>query len=383
MNVNPNGKPLISATHVNIINSRSSDHILSEESFLRMVAVERKRTDRSRRSFILMLLKYEDILREPNADSTINRIWSALEQSTRGSDLKGWYRLGSIFGVIFTEFGESELTSIIRALHTKVEAALASTLTAGEVQRIRTTIHVYPEDPTSQGPGAPADLTLYPDATNKSNHLTEIRIKRLIDIVGSLAGLILAAPLLIVAAALIKLTSTGPILFKQVRLGQYGKHFNLLKLRSMYSDSDSTVHRKYVEQLISGHGVSHASGGCNGAVYKLVADRRVTTLGKILRKTSLDELPQLINVLKGEMSLVGPRPPIPYEFEAYRSWHRTRLVVAKPGITGLWQVGGRSAVSFDDMVRLDLRYAIEWSLWLDFKILLKTPFAVLSGIGAY
>jgi len=118
-------------------------------------------------------------------------------------------------------------------------------------------------------------------------------------------------------------------------------------------------------------------------VYKLTNDRRITAVGKYLRRTSLDELPQIFNVFLGEMSLVGPRPAIPYELAAYQTWHRRRILEAKPGITGLWQVTGRSLVKFDDMVRLDLRYATSWSLWLDLIILLRTPAAVLRGAGAY
>jgi lipopolysaccharide/colanic/teichoic acid biosynthesis glycosyltransferase len=118
-------------------------------------------------------------------------------------------------------------------------------------------------------------------------------------------------------------------------------------------------------------------------IYKIVSDPRVTQTGRLLRKSSLDELPQLINVLKGEMSLVGPRPPLPYEYERYSTWHRRRLMEVKPGITGLWQVNGRSRTTFDEMVRLDLEYVRSWSIWLDLKILLRTPAAVLSGEGAY
>jgi lipopolysaccharide/colanic/teichoic acid biosynthesis glycosyltransferase len=123
--------------------------------------------------------------------------------------------------------------------------------------------------------------------------------------------------------------------------------------------------------------------GNDQGVYKLTKDSRITPVGAFLRKTSMDELPQFLNVLKGEMSLVGPRPPIPYEVEAYDIWHRRRLLEAKPGITGLWQVCGRSRVNFDDMVRLDLQYARTWSLWMDIKILLRTPGAVLLGAGAH
>jgi lipopolysaccharide/colanic/teichoic acid biosynthesis glycosyltransferase len=170
-------------------------------------------------------------------------------------------------------------------------------------------------------------------------------------------------------------------LFCQQRLGQYGKKFNFLKFRSMSVNNDSTIHEEYVKSFIA-----NASGSSQTAegptTYKIAADPRVTPLGRFLRKTSLDELPQFLNVLKGDMSLVGPRPPVLYEAQCYHVWHRTRLLAAKPGLTGLWQVAGRSRVKFDDMVRMDLKYATSWSLWLDIKILLRTPLAVVSGNGA-
>jgi lipopolysaccharide/colanic/teichoic acid biosynthesis glycosyltransferase len=202
------------------------------------------------------------------------------------------------------------------------------------------------------------------------------------DIVGSLLALSTLSPLLLVISVIIKLTSRGPVLFRQVRVGQYGETFTFLKFRSMYFASDHAVHREYVKEFISGNGDSGQVQHNGQTVYKLTHDSRITHFGRILRKTSLDELPQLLNVLKGEMSLVGPRPPIPYELDHYEIWHKRRLLAVKPGITGLWQVGGRSRVKFDQMVRLDLRYATSWSLWLDVKILLQTPKAVLIGDGA-
>jgi lipopolysaccharide/colanic/teichoic acid biosynthesis glycosyltransferase len=166
-------------------------------------------------------------------------------------------------------------------------------------------------------------------------------------------------------------------------VGQYGKKFTFLKFRTMHAHNNSSIHEDYVRRFISGKVNSRISDRGQPPVYKLVHDPRVTRLGRFLRKTSLDELPQFINVLKGEMSLVGPRPPIPYECDVYDLWHRRRVLEAKPGITGLWQVNGRSKTTFDEMVRLDLRYARSWSLWLDLKILLKTPQAVLFGEGAF
>jgi len=151
----------------------------------------------------------------------------------------------------------------------------------------------------------------------------------------------------------------------------------------MHAVNDVEIHKDYVTRFIAGRVEPQPSATNGKAVYKLTKDPRLTRVGTFLRKTSLDELPQFINVLLGEMSLVGPRPPIPYELEAYDIWHRRRLVEVKPGITGLWQVNGRSRVRFEDMVRLDLRYATTWSVWLDIKILFRTPFAVFSGDGAH
>jgi lipopolysaccharide/colanic/teichoic acid biosynthesis glycosyltransferase len=203
------------------------------------------------------------------------------------------------------------------------------------------------------------------------------------DIVGSVLALLIFAPVLLAIAIAIKLTSKGPVFFRQKRVGQYGEQFVFLKFRSMHVNNDATVHKEFVRQLIAGKAVSDGSDKNGQAVYKLTKDRRVTRVGAFLRKTSLDELPQFWNVLKGEMSLVGPRPAIAYEVEAYDIWHRRRVLEAKPGITGLWQVHGRSRVKFDDMVRLDLRYAKTWSPWMDLKILLRTPVVVVFGDGAY
>ena len=203
------------------------------------------------------------------------------------------------------------------------------------------------------------------------------------DICGSLAALVVFSPVLAVIAASIKLTSRGPVLFRQQRIGQFGRRFTFLKFRSMHSNTDSRIHEEYVQWFISGANGSGQGAHTVSATFKLTADPRITPVGKFLRKTSLDELPQLLNVLSGEMSLVGPRPPIPYEFQRYRVWHKGRLLAVKPGITGLWQVEGRSRVTFDEMVRMDLKYANSRSLWVDLKLLFRTPAAAFSGKGAY
>jgi len=201
--------------------------------------------------------------------------------------------------------------------------------------------------------------------------------KRLVDIVGSTFLLFLLSPLLLACAFIIKRTSPGPALFRQERVGLDGKKFTLYKFRTMHckAESENNIHKAFVSELIRNGSIRRQS-------YKMVADPRVTRIGLLLRRSSLDELPQLLNVLKGDMSLVGPRPPLPYELESYESWHRKRLSI-RPGITGLWQVAGRSEVPFDEMVMLDLYYIENWSLWMDMSLMLKTLPAVISARGAY
>jgi lipopolysaccharide/colanic/teichoic acid biosynthesis glycosyltransferase len=199
------------------------------------------------------------------------------------------------------------------------------------------------------------------------------------DIAGSALALVALSPLFLAIAIAIKISSAGPVLFRQKRIGQFGTCFVFMKFRSMYVNNDASVHESYVRKLIAGKAERQASNGNGAAVYKLTTDPRVTSVGNFLRRTSLDELPQFLNVFKGEMSLVGPRPALPYEVGAYDLWHRSRLVEVKPGMTGLWQVMGRNRVKFDDMVRLDVTYARTWSPWLDMKILMRTPRAVLEG----
>ena len=208
-------------------------------------------------------------------------------------------------------------------------------------------------------------------------------IKRGIDIIGSVFALTAFSPLFLLITVAIKTSSKGSVFFCQERVGQYGRTFKFLKFRSMHIDNDDGIHKEWFRRFVSGQEELHPTDGNGNGSYKLPHDPRVTRVGRLLRRTSLDELPQLINVLKGEMSLVGPRPPIPYEVKAYQTWHRGRVLEAKPGMTGLWQVNGRSRVTFDEMVRLDLRYARNWTLWLDLKILAQTPRAILLGSGAY
>ena len=203
--------------------------------------------------------------------------------------------------------------------------------------------------------------------------------KRAIDVSVALAVLVLGSPVFALLALLVKLSSPGPVLFRQVRLGKDGTPFPFYKFRSMRHHNDESLHRRFAENFINGNGGDEADGQ---TVFKMVHDPRVTPIGRFLRRSSLDELPQFWNILRGEMSLVGPRPPIAYELEHYQDWHKDRLKVT-PGLTGLWQVSGRSQVGFDEMVMLDLHYISRWSLMLDLKIIARTLPVMIKGEGAY
>ncbi len=206
--------------------------------------------------------------------------------------------------------------------------------------------------------------------------------KRAIDIVFSLFIMSFGFPFFLLIATLIKLTSEGPVLYVQERIGKDRKPFRFYKFRTMVVDSNDAPHRDFTENFIKGNMRSEMDDGSGRPLFKLKSDPRVTSIGKFLRRTSLDELPQFFNVLKGEMTIVGPRPPLSYELDLYKEWHKGRLAV-KPGLTGLWQVSGRSTVPFDEMVMLDLYYIENWSLLLDLKIILRTIPVMLFGSGGY
>ena len=356
--------------------------MLPEDLFKSLLWVERKRTERSGRRFVLLLLDTGNLLKAAKARVMPNLL-SAISQATRDTDLKGWYEDGSIVGVIFTEVGNAEDKSVVHSLSSKLTDALYGALSVADVNEMRFSFHIFPEDWNCDRSEHPVTTTLRTELAGEINRKkTSLLAKRLIDIVGSIIGLTLCLPVIALIALAVKLTSSGPALFRQVRLGQNGRKFTFLKFRSMYVDSDHKLHEDYVRRFIMGVPGTAQSAGNQQTLYKLTADPRITPLGRFLRNTSLDELPQFLNVLLGDMSLVGPRPPVIYEFDRYDLWHKERLLAVKPGITGLWQVDARSKVKFDEMVRLDIRYARSWSLWLDVKILFQTPRAVLTGSGA-
>jgi exopolysaccharide biosynthesis polyprenyl glycosylphosphotransferase len=349
-----------------------------------MISLERKRTERTRKPFLLMLLDAGgDRLSQKNGEF-FNNILAVLLASTRETDATGWYKDRTVVGVVFSELMIDNKNSILSTMLARVSSALRDSMTLEQFNRMSISFHLFPDDWDQDQPQRPSNPTLYPDLLRR-DHAKKFpsSVKRMMDVLGSTLALTICAPLFLVIALAIKVSSKGPVFFRQQRIGQHGVPFVFLKFRSMLVDSDHAVHRDYVRRFIAGQVEQQASKGNAETIYKLTNDDRVTRLGALLRRTSLDELPQFINVLKGEMSLVGPRPALPYELAAYQTWHRRRILEVKPGITGLWQVNGRSRVEFDEMVRLDLKYAKAWSPWLDIKILLRTPWAVLMGEGAY
>jgi lipopolysaccharide/colanic/teichoic acid biosynthesis glycosyltransferase len=363
--------------------SAEAREVLNEGTFRRMIAVERKRTERSREPFLLMLLEVGNHQGSEKNGKALDNMLSVLLLSIRETDVIGWYKDRTAVGAMFTGLAGNDKNSILSVILSRVSTTLRDQLTPDQFNQVSISFHFFPDDWDHDNPGRPSNPSLYPDLLSlDKGRCSLLRIKQVMDIVGSTLILILCTPLLLMIALAIKASSKGPVLFRQQRVGQYGKSFTFLKFRSMHTDNDDSVHKEYAAKLIAGEAESEQSNGNGERIFKLTNDTRVTRVGKLLRRTSLDELPQLVNVLKGDMSLVGPRPAIPYEVAAYQTWHRRRVLQVKPGITGLWQVTGRSSVKFDEMVRLDLRYATSWSPWLDVKILMRTPRAVIGGAGA-
>jgi lipopolysaccharide/colanic/teichoic acid biosynthesis glycosyltransferase len=358
--------------------------VFQVETFHRMLTLERRRAERSRKPFVLMLLDAQAVLEPGNSTAFIERFTSAVCDAARETDLVGWYKESEILAVIFTEVSLDGKRPITEVLQSKVVKVLGERLGHKLVSYLAVTTHLFPESWDMDNPDRVADIKLYPDLSRKvtKKRLPAI-VKRGIDVVGGGLILLVLAPILAAIALAIKLASKGPVIFEQERLGQFGKSFTCLKFRTMYTNNDPKIHRDYVQSFIAGKVENGAKDEVEPVIYKITNDPRVTPIGRFLRQTSLDEFPQLWNVLRGEMSLVGPRPPVRYEFEAYDVWHRRRVLEVKPGVTGLWQVSGRSRTCFDDMVRLDLRYSQSWSLWLDLKILLATPLAIVAGDGAH
>lgn len=365
----------------------ANNSINNEKFFLDTLHLEKKRVERTGKILLLAIVNIDRVSGISDSARAIDPILSALIPSIRETDVCGWYSYGSQIGIIFTDMDDDSTGTAVDVIVGKMVSELRAHLEPGIFAALSISFHLFPEKhhTSASDIGYLFDPVCHPDITRGTrDKRVSLFFKRLMDLAGGITALILFAPLFLIIPVLIKTTSRGPVLFRQERVGRRGTKFMFLKFRSMYTNNDDSCHRDFIRKFITENKGNNTGGDGGGAtVYKIQDDPRVTPLGRILRKTSLDELPQFINVLKGEMSLVGPRPAIPYECHDYDTWHRHRLLSVKPGITGLWQVMGRSSTSFDEMVRLDLRYIREWSLWLDIKLVLLTPWAVLRGKGAY
>jgi lipopolysaccharide/colanic/teichoic acid biosynthesis glycosyltransferase len=380
-NSNATGKPsknnrLIRFRKMNFDKIKAEDKygFYMERYFNNLLIVERKRSERSRKHFLLMLIDISKVAANGQS-SFIRKLSNVLEISSRDIDIKGWYKNKKILGIIFTESQKG----CWKILVTKIKTNISDMLKPEIANAIEISWIDFPQEHDNQiHSEGKSDVDLYKsqDLETISNK-TGVFAKRSVDLIGSIFGILLFSPVFIIISVLIKLTSKGPVLFRQERAGKGGKTFSFLKFRSMYVNNDATIHKDFVTDFIKGNIKESADG--QKPVFKIKNDPRITPIGRFLRKTSLDEIPQFINVLMGHMSLVGPRPSIPYEVEQYDLWHRRRVLEVKPGITGLWQVEGRSSLTFDNMVRLDIQYIKKSSFFLDMKLLIKTPFMLIKG----
>ena len=360
----------------------TSSPVLSENYFRSAITRERKRAGRAGLAVVALFVCKEDSDRSLAPAEVWHKVEEALQAVRSDIDMLGWFEQGISMGLLVPDLNPSDLASACERLERSVRNALTDRLENHAYSGLSIRLRVHPESMRSEEEAFQSiDPYLYPELhSGKQSGMGFELAKRTLDVVASLLLLLALSPLLAVIALLVKLTSPGPVIFRQVRIGRMMKPFMIYKFRSMRTNTDHGIHHNYVSWFITSS--DKAQGQDKHQVFKLTSDPRITPIGHFIRKTSLDEFPQLWNVLKGEMSLVGPRPPLWYELQQYKPWHRHRVLEAKPGITGLWQVSGRSRTTFDEMVRLDLRYVKAKSLWTDIKILLATPRAVISGKGA-
>jgi lipopolysaccharide/colanic/teichoic acid biosynthesis glycosyltransferase len=347
------------------------DDVLPRQHFLNELLRERRRSDRSNSPASLVRLRLD--AGRGNEIVRMDGLVDLLRRLKRESD-----RLGDLgnhtVAVLLPDTGPRGVQSFMRRIEPRVSPL-----------NCKSAVGTYPNDLFEDlvgGKGIDLSRTqpLFVDQPRRRVWPERV-LKRAIDVTVAGLALLGLSPLMLATAATIKLTSPGPAIYRQTRIGRGGVPFVFYKFRSMVASPDDRVHREYVISLITA-GRNGANGAAAQPWAKLKSDARITPVGRFIRKTSIDELPQLYNVLKGDLSLIGPRPPLPYEVEKYDSWHLRRVLDVKPGISGLWQVEAGYNATFDDMVRLDLRYVREQSLKLDMKILLKTVGVVFRANGA-
>ena len=365
------GAAVLSAMAVSAIADEDRSDTLPLNEFLQDLNREKRRAERSKAP--LSLVVYQVDGKTANDSRLAARLVEVLHSAIRVTDLLGHVGNDKIAVLCPDTDGQG-----IKGFMKKIDARTGSLSIAGVAA-------TYPDelfDKIANGKRSQAELLPFLATDAIARQDSGYALKRGLDIVGAVVAICLLAPLMLLVAATIATTSRGPIIFRQSRVGKGGSPFTFYKFRSMVADVDDSIHREYVASLIKkGDGEAVGPEG-RRVIYKLKADPRVTPIGRLIRKTSIDELPQFFNVLKGDMSLVGPRPPLPYEAAQYQSWHLRRVMTLKPGITGIWQVEGRSRVPFNEMVRMDLRYIRECSLTLDLKILFRTILVVVRGDGA-
>jgi len=344
-------------------------HVLSEELFDDMLVRERRKADRFEETFVLFLLAIQG----PRGREGWKPLVDALSQAAQDTDVIGWFRQGAVLGLV-RPINAADATEEASSLAVKIRRTLGRRPATDGLHGCSMHWEVYSPSGTAVPP-----LVMEAEQRRTPQQAVRNLVKRMLDVVGSAILLLTLSPIFAIVCALVKATSKGPVFFPQERIGVGGQPFTMLKFRTMHANADHSIHQRYVEDFIR----SSSAGRTGEQVFKIVNDPRVTPVGHFLRRSSLDELPQFWNVLKGEMSLVGPRPPLPYEVATYKTWHKRRVLEAKPGITGPWQVTGRSRTTFEEMVRLDLRYARSHSVWTDLKIIIATPKAMISGKGAH
>jgi lipopolysaccharide/colanic/teichoic acid biosynthesis glycosyltransferase len=346
------------------------DDILPKHHFFKQLEREKRRTDRSKAPLSIALFHLDS--KKSGEPSAIDSLLNLLRSGKRETDIVGYLGAGAV-ALCLPDTTSQGTQGFIQKIVSRANDLHFSTVAGTYPDRLFDNLIAEDADLP--------DFHLFLDDP-EDRHERGYFLKRSIDVIGSIVGMLLLWPLLLITAVAIAVTTPGPVIFKQTRLGRRGVPFVFYKFRSMSRSVDDRIHREYVTSLIKGNLEKINQGDTAKPLYKIKSDPRITRVGRIIRKTSIDELPQLFNVLKGDMSLVGPRPPIPYEAEKYQSWHLRRILEIKPGLTGLWQVEGRSKTSFDDMVRLDLRYIRDCSLMLDLKIMIKTVKVVLRCDGA-
>jgi len=347
------------------------DCVLCERLFKDTLVRERKRADRFDAPFGVLLVDRGDHSFEGASWVSILRAVAAVK---RDVDAVGWLEQGVVLGLLLPETsGKRALT----AMH-RLRREIARRLGDSALAALSVRLYTQGVEPGPDGAALPPVDLLLDAFVPPLDHPVRNAVKRGFDILGSLMLLALCAPVCLAVYVAVTWASRDPALLRQVRIGRRGEPFTMLKFRTMFVTAGDGIHHDYMTWFIKSSGQQPRTGN---EVFKLANDARITPPGRFLRKTSLDELPQFWNVLRGDMSLVGPRPPLPFEVEKYQPWHRRRVLEAKPGITGPWQVYGRSRTTFDEMVRMDLRYAVTHSLWTDIKILAATPRAMLKGAG--